>query len=196
MTRHVPNPHSPEQERAYSNVGHGIEGAIITTVGLTLARAALTGDDAHDQHASRFLVAAGALLGAGLVAGSFHHGGPIRFFRADHQQRQHLEMSAWILGAGLARPQGRLGAVVSDALVARVGQMFLTHEQHGTSQAAADAKAKHERLGGTIVAAAAVQTLGDLSKRRALRSVGAALMIAAGLQLLLYREPQGAYETH
>ena len=195
MTQHIPNPHTPEQERTFSNIGHLIEGAIVTTAGATLARGAITGNSRHDLHASRFLIGAGGLLGAGLVAGSLHHGGPVTFFTADHQQRQHLEMSGWILGAGLVRVLGRIGALSSDAFVARVGWMFLTHEQHGTSAAARLAQARHRALGQTVIAASLTSALGSLFSSRSLRAAGSLLMVGAGVQLLTYREPEGAYES-
>lgn len=103
-------------------------------------------------------------------------------------------MAGLITTAGIARKGGRIGAAISSALVARVGQMVLFHEQHGTSEAAARAKSKHERLGRTILAGAALQAVGDLSRFRYPRAAGAVLMTAAGLQLLAYREPQGAYD--
>ena len=103
------------------------------------------------------------------MGGSFHHGGPATFFRANHQQRQHLEMAGLITASGIARRGGRLGASIANLFVARVGQMFLRHEQHGT---AAEAKGKHERLGWMIVAAATLETLGHLSGARMLRPGG------------------------
>lgn len=194
MTEHVPNAHTPEQDRAFSNIGHWIEGGIITAAGGALLTTAINEDERYDGYAGRFLLGAGGLLGMGLIGGSFHHGGPRLFFAADHQQRQHLQMAGLITLAGAARNLGSMGALISSALIARVGQMFVTHEQHGTDQAASDAKAKHQRLGRTIVAASVLGALGDVTRARAARALGALTMIAAGLQLLTYREPEGAFE--
>jgi hypothetical protein len=192
----VINPHVPAEERVLSNVGHKVEGAIMAVAGVARFQAALTEDDQRDRSFARLLMGAGSLLGLALVGGSFHHGGPRTFFRNDHQQRQHLEMAGLIAAAGAARCAGRPGAVISNALIGRVGQMFLTHEQHGTSEAAAAARAKHERLGWTIAAAAVTGALGDLTTARALRFATATLMVVAALQLLTYEEPEGAFETH
>jgi hypothetical protein len=72
--------------------------------------------------------------------------------------------------------------------------MFLTHEQHGTGEAAELARGKHERLGKTILAAAAVSAMGELFVAKGAKAAGAALLLASGVQLIVYREPQGAYE--
>lgn len=195
MEARVVNPHSPSEERLLSDLGHWIEGAIITAAGISSVRAAVTGDERHEAHRSAVLIAAGSLLGLGLVAGSFHHGGPAAFFRADAQQREHLEMAGLIAAAGTLRRLGRAGAALSNALVARVGQMFLMHQQHGTDEAAARSKRRHEVLGKTVVAAATAGALGDLTRRRSMRALAGGLMVAAGVQLVTYREPEGAYEA-
>jgi|SRR6266511_4228185 len=180
--------------RTLSNVGHWVEGTIIAGAGSVLLRDALAGDGSSSQTASTVLAGAGTLLGVALVGGSFEHGGPAQFFRADHQQREHLEMATLLTAGGLARRFGRVGKILGSAATARIGQMFLTHEQHGTGEAAAVAKGKHEMLGKTILGAAATSAIGDLFDLKALRAVGAALLVLSGLQLVAYREPEGAYE--
>lgn len=191
----VVNPHSPREERLLSNIGHWLEGSIITAAGVVSLRRAFAGGDAHPGHEADVLLGAGSVLGLGLIAGSFHHGGPRRFFSADMQQREHLEMSGLIAGAGVLRKIGGPAEVLSNALVARVGQMFLVHEQHGTDEAAARSKKRHEILGKTIVGAAASGLVADLTHWRSARALAGATLLAAGAQLLTYREPEGAYET-
>jgi hypothetical protein len=193
MTHHVSNAHSPQQMRTMSNAGHVVEGAIISSAGVLLMRESLSREGASSVVAN-LLASAGALLGLGLVAGSFSHGGPRRFFSADHQQREHLQMAALVTCAGLVRRKGKVGTTLSDLATARIGQMFLTHEQHGSGEAAAEAKAKHERLGRTILGASASSLLGDVFGSRWFRLLGAAMLVASGVQLVLYREPTGAYE--
>lgn len=190
----VPNPHTPQQDRLFSNIGHWIEGAIISAAGLSSLRLAMSDDARHDRHQANVLIGAGSVLGVGLVAGSFHHGGPVTFFKADMQQRQHLQMSGLITAAGLLRRAGRAGALLSSVPVGAVGQMFLSHEQHGSDDAAARAKERHDLLGKTILAGAALGALGDLTRWRWIRALAGAAMVGAGAQLLTYREPQGAYE--
>jgi hypothetical protein len=193
LTHHVPHAHPPEQMRLMSNVGHWVEGGIISCAGVLLLRGAL-GKESEQALASNLLAGAGALLGLSLVAGSFEHGGPVMFFKSDHQQREHLQMAALLTAGGLSRRAGRVGRVLATLATAWIGQMFLTHEQHGTGGAAKVAKGKHERLGKTIVAAAAAAVLGEVLNARVLRAMGAALLTASGLQLITYREPEGAYE--
>lgn len=195
MTGHIPNPHTPAQERLLSNIGHWIEGGILSVAGGAMLLDALgSSNDRYENADSALLAGAGSVLGLGLIAGSFHHGGPVTYFKADHQQRQHLQMAGLITGAGMSRRAGTLGRVVASGLVGKVGHMFLTHEQHGTGEAAEIAKAKHQRLGQTILAGAGTIAVGDLFGWKLVGAAGSVLMLAAGLQLLTYKEPEGAYE--
>jgi hypothetical protein len=194
MTRHVPNPHTAQQMRQLSNIAHVIEGGIITSAASLALRDAFSDDGARGRLPMNLLAGAGAVLGAGLVSGSFHHGGPAVFFQADAQQRQHLEMAALMMGSGLAGRAGTLGVVVGEAATARIGDMFLTHPQHGRGSAADIAKRKHARLGKSFIAAAGVGVFGELLQQRWLRALSAAVLLGAGLQLLTYKEPEQAYE--
>jgi hypothetical protein len=194
MTEQIPHPHTPEQERLLSNIGHWVEGGIITAGGALLMRDAFEDRDPYGDHASKVLAGAGAFLGVGLVAGSFHHGGPVTFFRLDRQQRQHLEMAGLLTAGSLASRFRRIGRLLSGASTARIGQMFLVHEQHGTGWAERKAWRRHRRLGKTILAAAATRAVGDLLESRWIRGLGAGLLVASGLQLLTYKEPEGAFE--
>jgi hypothetical protein len=112
MTHHVKDAHKPKEIRLMSNIGHWVEGAIMTGSGVLLMREALA-DRPPDKLASDLLAGAGALLGIGLVAGSLEHGGPVAFFRTEAQQREHLQMAALLTGGGLARRAGsdRRGSV-------------------------------------------------------------------------------------
>jgi hypothetical protein len=195
MAQQVPHPHTPDQERLFSNIGHWLEGGIITAGGALPMRDAVAASDSYGEVASTVLAGAGALLGVGLVAGSFHHGGPVTFFRLDHQQRQHLEMAALLTAGKLASRSGKIGRLLSGASTARIGQMFLVHEQHGISWPAKKAKRRHERLGRPILAAAATHAAGALFESRLMRALGAGLLVASGLELLTYKEPHGAFES-
>ena len=189
----VENPHSPEQERVFSNIGHALEGAIICSAGVALVRAELKDADERDVTGD-LLLSAGGLLGTALVLGSFHHGGPAAFFRADHQQRQHLQMATLIAAAGGLRHLGTRGVIASYLPMLQIGRMFLSHEQHGTTKAAGLARRKHARLGRTVVCGAALSIVGQVTGSRLWRAVGGAVLTAAGGQLFAYREPPGAYE--
>lgn len=188
MTEQIQNPHTPQQERQLSNIGHWVEGAIVAGAGATLLLGALKGDERFESWARGLLTGAGVTLAVGLVAGSFHHGGPQAFFRADHQQRQHLQMATLIGAAGAARGHDRFGKLVSNTLIGVVGKMFLSHEQHGTGKAAREARRKHDRLGRTILAAAATQALGEVTDSRVMRGAGSVGLIFAGGQLLFLVE--------
>ncbi len=194
MTHHVPNAHSPAEMRTLSNVGHWFEGTIISGAGALLLYSAMKPNDQTDRLASSLLTGAGGLLGLGLIAGSFEHGGPKTFFKVDHQQREHLQMAALLTAGGLSRRAGRIGRTLAAAATARIGQMFLTHEQHGTGEAAELARGKHHRLGKTILAAAAVSAVGELFEFKPAKAAGAVLLLGSGAQLIAYREPEGAYE--
>lgn len=196
MTEHFANPHTPEQEQLLSNIGQWVEGAIITAGGALLLRDAVSDGDGYGEVPSKMLAGAGALLGLGLAAGSFDQDGSVIFFGADHPQREHLQMAALLTAGSLAPRDGKLGRILSGAGLARIGQMFLTHEQHGTSWAERIARRRHQRLGKTILAAAVTHAAGDLLENRWIRGLGAGLMVASGLQLLTYDGPDGAFEPH
>jgi hypothetical protein len=111
MTHHVPRAHSPEEMRRFSNIGHWVEGAIISGAGGLMLWEALSGEARAEKAASSMLAGGGLLLGLGLVAGSLEHGGPRTFFRADHQQREHLQMAGLLTaGVSLAEPVGSGGS--------------------------------------------------------------------------------------
>jgi hypothetical protein len=172
-----PNPHQPDERRLLSNIGHWIEGGVLAVGGgLALLDAARPDLGWPRRWSPRVSVAAGAMLGGGILAGTLHHGGPRRYLRHEHQDREHLQMAAIITAAGLLESRGeppasRLGGAVSLAMI---GVMFLRHEQHGTG----DAKA-----------ADAFRVPGPWRFGWPLLALGVAA------QLLTYREPAGAYEA-
>ncbi|MBA2425894.1 MAG: hypothetical protein H0V60_02305 [Actinobacteria bacterium] len=49
------NPHAPEQERLFSNIGHPVEGGIITEGGALLMRDVLWGDTSYGEAPSKVL---------------------------------------------------------------------------------------------------------------------------------------------
>ena len=194
MTEHVTNPHTPEEMRRFSNIGHIVEGAVVTLAAAASAIAAMADNEPRARSADRLLISGGGLLGLGLVAASVEHGGPRAFFAADVQQRQHLQMASLLCVAGATKRHGLVGRLTSSCATGAIGWMFLTHEQHGTDEAARIARERHRLLGGTIVAAAGMDALGGVLRKRALGIAAAAGLLAAGLQLGSYREPPEAYE--
>ena len=192
-----PNPHSPSERRTLSNVGHWIEGGVLAVSGgLALVDAVRPELGWPGRWSPRFSLAAGVVLGGGILAGTLHHGGPRAYLSHEHQDLEHIKMAAVIAAGGLVesrdhRGLGRLGGAGS---LAAIGTMFLRHEQHGTGEALEQSLTAHRRLGTSLIAAGAAKAA------HAVRLPGpwalvwplAALFVAA--QLVTYREPEGAYE--
>lgn len=142
----------------------------------------------HDQidrvNIVKVLAGAGALLGLGMVAGSFHHGGPIVFYRADHRQRQHLEMAIFLTAGSLASRFGKIRRVLSGGSIARIGRCS-SPTARNTARVGMG-PSQHKRLGKTILAAATTHTVGNVLGIRWIRVLGAGFLVASGLQLLDY----------
>jgi len=167
------------------------------------AAGVLTGGWAYAWPA--FLVGAGVLLPI-VIFGHGHEAyessGGRGAIWSDPQQRQHLIMAVVLVVSGVAEIIARLTSVQWLGLVwpvglAVIGVMFMVHTQHGTSDAARKAVMVHRILGISLVAAGiarAVQViLEESSGLWAYLWIFILLLVA--LQLLIYREPTGAYET-
>jgi hypothetical protein len=192
-----PNPHSPSQRRLLSNLGHWIEGAVLgSSAGLALLDALRPELGWPRRWAPRLTAGAGAVLGLGILAGTLHHGGPRRYLRHEHQDRQHLRMAALIAGGGAAESAAGtgLGGVGAAGALAGVGAMFLTHEQHGTGEALRRSRSAHTRLGAGLIAAGGAKAASALGLPGPWRYAWPALALGVSAQLLTYREPPGAYE--
>ena len=74
------------------------------------------------------------------------------------------------------------------------GSPFLFHAQHGTSETAAKAMRQHRLLGSTLIAAGLLNLVEIINRARIAAILWPILLIIAAVQLLLYREPAGAYE--
>ncbi len=193
--------------RQWSNWGHWAEGGLLGVVGVVAileAAGALSGGWQYLWPA--FLVVAGLLLPA-VIFGHGHEdyenlGGRAAVWR-DPQQRQHLVMGGILALGGLAE----IAARASDLTILRyvwpvglgvVGLMFFFHTQHGDDEAARKAVTIHRILGGTIVLAAVARLI-----EVAIEAEGgfwayawAVLLLVTSAQLLIYREPEGAYSQH
>jgi hypothetical protein len=115
----------------------------------------------------------------------------------DAQQRQHTIIAVAVAIAGVAellRSAIPALAYVWPTAIFLTGGLFFFHAQHGTSAAAAQAVRKHRLLGITLIVA------GLLNFIEIDNGVGFAailwpiVLLVAAAQLLLYREPEGAYE--
>lgn len=192
-----PNPHSADERRTLSNVGHWVEGGVLGGVGaLALVDAVRPDLEWPRRWGPRLTVGAGAALSGLILGGSLHHGGPRRYLRHEHQDRQHLTMAAVIAAGGAVErlTPGRAGGAGPAAALAAIGQMFLTHEQHGTGEARERAERAHRRLGLSLIAAGAARGADALGVPGPWRFAWPALALAVSGQLLTYREPPGAYE--
>lgn len=75
------------------------------------------------------------------------------------------------------------------------GWLFLFHAQHGMSEAATRAVRQHRVLGVTIVAAGLLRLIEVISAGGFAAILWPIVLLIAAAQLLLYREPEGAYEV-
>lgn len=120
-----------------------------------------------------------------------------RLIWRDAQQRQHTIIAVAMAIAGLAELlSSSLSALryVWPIAVLLTGSLFLFHTQHGTSEAAAKAMRQHQLLGSTFIAAGLLNLVEIINGARFAAILWPILLIVAAAQLLLYREPEGAYE--
>ncbi len=119
-----------------------------------------------------------------------------------YQQRQHVVMAVVLVVSGVAEMVAQSANVqwlglVWPAGLAVIGVMFMVHTQHGTSLAARRAVFGHRILGVSLVAAAIARAaqviLEESSGLWAYLWVIILLLVA--IQLIVYREPTGAYES-
>lgn len=196
MKQHSFASHTPEEQRRLSNLGHILEGLLLGAVGvLALLNSLGLAAWAAMAWPSLTLVAGVALL---ILIYPRH---PVSDWPAiwrDPQQRQHTIMAAAIALAGAAEllPRGSpVWAYVWPGVMFIIGGMFLTHAQHGTSEAAAKAVRQHRILGLTVVAAGLLRSAELITGASLLAILWPLALLAAAAQLILYREPEGAYEA-
>lgn len=198
-----------------SNIAHTVEGLVIGSAAILAVAESTFLTRRPGQKAQLIwpliIFLAGTFLLAYLTVP--HHGlnhtvDQWRFIWNDSQQRQHLLMSViMLLGAGAelvvrrGTPPGGDRLLRSSPLsfgwpaaLLLVGIMFLTHPQHGTTEAVQRATIIHRWLGAVLVASGLART-GELFARenRILRTLWPILLLIASILLFMYREPPGAY---
>jgi len=191
------NPHSPQERRLLSNVGHRVEGGVLAvSAALALLDARRPDLGWPGRWSPRMGVAAGVVLGGGILAGTLHHGGPRAYLRHERQDLEHVKMAAVITAGGLveARAPAGAGLLGGAGALAAIGAMFLAHEQHGTGEALERSMAAHRRLGRSLVAAAAAKAAHALRIPGPWRLTWPLAVLGVAALLLTYREPEGAYE--
>lgn len=189
--------HTPEENRRLSNLGHVMEGMLFGVVGIL----ALLGNIGLAAWASTvwpiMILVAGILL---LILIYPRH--PMSDWPAiwrDMQQRQHTIMAAAVAFGGAAellRGSSPAWGYVWSGVMLLIGGMFLIHEQHGTSEAATRAVRQHRILGWTAIAAGLLRVMELIAGANLFSIVWPVALLAAAAQLILYREPAGAYESH
>jgi hypothetical protein len=194
LQRHRFEDHSPGEMRELSNLAHVVEGALFLAVGVL----ALAGNMGWIGRAVLAWPILAVLAGVGLliVLYPFHPVDDWRRIWRDPQQRQHTVMAAaLVLGGGAefgSGTQAWLGHGWPAALLL-IGILFVVHTQHGTGAAVRKATRQHRVLGATIIAAG-VLALGAVLTTGPLYGVLWPLaVIAAAIQLMVFREPAEAY---
>jgi len=116
----------------------------------------------------------------------------------DAQQREHTIIAVAVAIASVAQLLRSAIPVLSyvwPAAIILTGSLFLFHAQHGTSEAAARALQQHRVLGSTLIAAGLLNLIETVNGARFAAILWPIVLIIAAVQLLLYREPEGAYEA-
>lgn len=198
------DPANAARRVAYSNLAHQVVGVLLGAVGV------FAGLESFGVVSGIWLYTWPVLL---LIVGFFvplfiwavarkHH---VRLAQvlADPQQQQHFILSGVMFGGGLAETlrvagvwPGLLGYVWPLALIL-IGLGFVTHTQHGTSEAMVKAVCAHRLLGGTAILAGLARGLQvGLGDRAGFAGLGwVFLILLTALQFLIYHEPEGAYAT-
>ena len=197
MKTHSFQSHTPEEMRRLSNQGHILEGALLAAVGVL---SILSNTGAADWAATvwRFL----ALLAGIALLIILYPPHPISEWRLiwrDPQQRQHTSIAVVVILAGIAElTQANtgisvLGYVWPMALLI-IGTLFMTHTQHGHGDAVRQAVLRHRILGTTIIAAGLLRLLEIVVPSIVLGILWPIALLFAAIQLVLYREPAGAFD--
>ena len=196
MRTHRVGSHPPDELRRASDLGHRIEGILL----LVVAVLAIAGNVFAIVWASTAwpvpVVTAGLLL---LIAIYPRHPvGDWSLIWGEPQQRQHTMIAVALVAGGIAvllKPRlPGLGVVWPGALVL-AGILFLTHAQRGTGEAVRKAVRRHRILGATLILAGLIAASAVWTSNAALAELWPVVLLVAALQLLLYREPAGAYEA-
>ena len=196
MKTHPFASHSAEERRHLSDQGHRVEGVLLAAVGI-LAILSGAGVAWAATAWPILIVVAGVTL---LVLIYLRH--PRSDWPAiwsDPQQRQHTLLATALVVASpaelLGQRAGGLWMYAWPAALILIGALFLTHTQHGQGQAVARAVRLHRILGGTIMLGGILR-LADISTASGVFVfLWPFALLAAAAQLLIYREPEGAFEA-
>ena len=184
--------HSPEEQRQLSNMGHWIEGGLLAVVGFLALLNNGTGAAWAGVVWPILLLVAGILLL--ILIYPRHPRVDWSSIWNDSQQRQHTIMALAIIVAGAAELAG--WKLIWPLATLMFGAMFLTHTQHGQSDAVSRAVLIHRILGITLILAGLLNLAGNISDIAVIATLWPIVLLAAAAQLLIYREPEAAFEAH
>lgn len=177
-------------------MGHLIEGVIFAIVSI-LALLSNFGVGAWaDKVWQVATIIAGLLLLVALYAS--HPRSDWLVIWRDAQQRQHTLIAALVMAGGvleLISPSGSPLSYTWPGALLLIGFLFLVHKQHGTSEAAAKAVRQHRILGLTIMFSGFLRAIEVFNQSSAFGILWSIALLAAAIQLITYREPEGAYES-
>ena len=117
----------------------------------------------------------------------------------DPQQRQHTMIAVVVVLASTAElAQANAGITVFEyvwpiALIF-IGALFMMHTQHGHGDAVHRAVLRHRILGITVIVAGLLRLLEIIIRSDTLALLWPIVLLIAAFQLLIYREPEGAFD--
>ena len=184
--------HSPEEQRQLSNMGHWIEGGLLAVVGfLALLNNGTGAAWAGVVWPILLLVAGIPLL---ILIYPRHPRVDWPSIWNDSQQRQHTIMALAITAAGAAVIAGWW--FIWPVAAVLIGVIFISHTQHGQSEAVSRAVLIHCILGITLILAGLLNLAESITGVAVFAILWPIVLLAAAAQLLIYREPEGAFEAH
>ena len=182
--------HSPAEARRLSNLGHIVEGLIIGAVGVLALLSNVGGFGWAATAWPVLILVAGVLLLLLIYPRHPREDWPAIW--RDPQQRQHTIMAMAIAVAGALELYGLRWAWPLAALL--IGALFISHTQHGAGHAVSSAVLIHRILGFTIIVAGFLRAAEVMTGMSIFAWLAPLALLAAAAQLIIYREPEGAFE--
>ena len=195
MKQHSFLAHTPGEMRRLSNLGHVLEGILFAIVGLIVLLEKL-GSFTWASSAWPILILVSGILLL-LLLYPLHPVAEWHLIWRDAQQREHTIIAFVALLAGAAELlQSAMPVLhyVWPAALMLIGGLFFFHAQHGTSEATVKALRQHRALGITLIVAGLLRLIEISSGAELAGILWPLTLLIAAAQLLLYREPEGAYE--
>lgn len=195
MKQHSFLAHTAKELRRLSNLGHIFEGVLFAILGLIVLLNRL-GWFAWASSVLPILILVSGLLLLPLLY-PFHPVAEWQLIWRDAQQREHTIIAFATLLAGAAellQPGVPVLIYVWPAALILIGGLFFFHVRHGMSEAAVKAVRQHRALGITLIVTGLLRLIEISSGAKLAGSLWPFILLTAAAQLVLYREPAGAYE--